>query len=181
MSAVETAPVVGFPHDVLAAPGGATETAEDDLALLMVRHERSLYTFMLTLLRDHDTALDCTQDTFVRAYEHLDQGKTVNRNWLYTVARNRAMDEFRRRRRVQPELDALEQVPVVHESIEGTIDVQHVMERLPEPDRELLYLFEIAGFKTDEIGAMLGVRGSAIRQRLYRARERFRLLYHGKG
>ena len=44
-------------------------------------------------------------------------------------------------------------------------------------DREVLYLFDVAGFKTDEIGAMLGVRGSAVRQRLSRARERFRLLY----
>jgi RNA polymerase sigma-70 factor (ECF subfamily) len=86
------------------------------------------------------------------------------------------MDEFRRKRRVQPELDKLEQIPV-HERTDRVMAVQSVMERLSTVDREVLYLFDIAGFKTDEIGAMLGIRGSAVRQRLSRARERFRLLY----
>jgi DNA-directed RNA polymerase specialized sigma24 family protein len=41
----------------------------------------------------------------------------------------------------------------------------------------VLYLFGVAGFKTDEIASLLGVRGSTVRQRMYRARERFRNLY----
>lgn len=86
------------------------------------------------------------------------------------------MDEFRRRKRVQPDLDALQDVPV-HLRTDETLAVQQVLERLSPHDREVLYLFDIAGFKTDEIGAMLGIRGTAVRQRLSRARERFRLLY----
>jgi RNA polymerase sigma-70 factor (ECF subfamily) len=142
----------------------------------MDQHERPIYNFLLALLRDTDVALDCAQDTFLRAYENLRKGKPVNGQWLFKVARNRAMDEFRRRRRVQPELDRLEQIPV-HESTDRVMAVRSVMERLSMVDREVLYLFDIAGFKTDEIGAMLGIRGSAVRQRLSRARERFRLLY----
>jgi RNA polymerase sigma-70 factor (ECF subfamily) len=65
----------------------------------------------------------------------------------------------------------------VHHRTDESLAVQQVLERLSPPDREVLYLFDVAGFKTDEIGAMLGVRGTAIRQRLSRARERFRLLY----
>jgi len=142
----------------------------------MDQHERPIYNFLLALLRDTDVALDCAQDTFLRAYENLRKGKPVNGQWLFKVARNRAMDEFRRRRRVQPELDKLEQI-AVHESTDRVMAVRSVMERLSTVDREVLYLFDIAGFKTDEIGAMLGIRGSAVRQRLSRARERFRFLY----
>jgi RNA polymerase sigma-70 factor (ECF subfamily) len=142
----------------------------------MDQHERPIYNFLLALLRDTDVALDCAQDTFLRAYENLRKGKPVNGQWLFKVARNRAMDEFRRKRRVQPELDKLEQIPV-HERTDRVMAVRSVMERLSTVDREVLYLFDIAGFKTDEIGAMLGIRGSAVRQRLSRARERFRLLY----
>jgi RNA polymerase sigma-70 factor (ECF subfamily) len=155
---------------------GAAVSAENHLVHLMDEHERAIYNFMFGLLRDTDRALDCTQDTFVRAYEHLRKGKAINAAWLYTVARNRAMDEFRRNKRVQPDLDALEGVPVHHKTDES-LAVQQVLECLSPPDREVLYLFDVAGFKTDEIGAMLGVRGTAIRQRLSRARERFRLLY----
>ena len=149
---------------------------EDELVRLMNQHERPIYNFLLALLRDTDVALDCAQDTFLRAYENLRKGKPVNGQWLYKVARNRAMDEFRSRRRVQPELDTLEQIPV-RESTDRVIAVRSVMERLSPVDREVLYLFDVAGFKTDEIGHMLGIRGSAVRQRLSRARERFRLLY----
>ena len=55
-----------------------------------------------------------------------------------------------------------------------------LLDRLPPMDREVLYLFEIAGFKTGEIGAMLGIRRSAVRQHLMRARQRFRALYSGE-
>jgi RNA polymerase sigma-70 factor (ECF subfamily) len=149
---------------------------EDRLVQLMNDHERPIYNFLLVLLRDSDVALDCTQDTFLRAYENLRKGKPVNTSWLYTVARNRAMDEFRRRRRVQPELETLEHLPV-HEPTDLAMAVRQALAKLPPVDREVLYLFDVAGFKTDEIGAMLGVRGTAIRQRLSRARERFRVLY----
>lgn len=150
---------------------------EESLVALMDRYERPLYAYLMAILHDADAALDCAQDTFLRAYEHLSRGKTINARWLYTVARNRATDEFRRRRHLHREPEVLEQAAIAHHSIEGSLDVQRIMDQLSPADREVLYLFEIAGFKTDEIGAMLGMRGSAVRQRLSRARERFRTLY----
>lgn len=149
---------------------------EDQLVQLMNQHERAIYNFLFALVRDADVALDCAQDTFLRAYQNLLKGKPVNAQWLYTVARNRAMDEFRRKKRVQPEMDVLEQMPV-YDSTDQVMAVQSVLERLSPVDREVLHLFDVAGYKTDEIGAMLGIRGSAVRQRLSRARERFRHLY----
>jgi RNA polymerase sigma-70 factor (ECF subfamily) len=152
---------------------------DDQLVGLMNQYERPIYNFLLALLRDPDVALDCAQDTFLRAYENLRKGRPVNSSWLYTVARNRAMDEFRGKRRVQPDIDTLEQLPV-HEPTEHNLAIQSVLAELSPSDREVLYLFDVAGFKTDEIGAMLGVRGTAIRQRLSRARERFRVLYRAE-
>jgi RNA polymerase sigma-70 factor (ECF subfamily) len=154
------------------------DEAEAQLIVLMEEYERQLYTFLLSLLGDADVAADCAQDTFLRAYEHLYRGRPVNGGWLYRVARNRAMDEFRRKRYVQPGGEEIERGSAP-DGIELGVTVRQVMEQLPPQYREVLYLFSIAGFKTDEIGAMLGIRGSAVRQRLYRAREHFRLLYLG--
>lgn len=156
-------------------PEAATRV-DDELVGLMNMYERPIYNFLLTLLHDPDVALDCAQDTFLRAYENLRKGKPVNSAWLYKVARNRAMDQFRQQRRTQPDEEAIENIPV-HEPIDRVLAVQAVLAEMSPADREVLYLFDVAGFKTDEIGAMLGVRGSAIRQRLSRARERFRTLY----
>jgi RNA polymerase sigma-70 factor (ECF subfamily) len=154
----------------------AQSRVDDQLVALMNEYERPIYNFLLALLRDADVALDCAQDTFLRAYENLRKGRPVNSAWLYTVARNRAMDEFRRNRRIHPDAETLEQIPV-HEPTERRLSVESVLAQMSALDREVLYLFDVAGFKTDEIGAMLGVRGTAIRQRLSRARERFRVLY----
>jgi RNA polymerase sigma-70 factor (ECF subfamily) len=152
---------------------------EDDLVELMNRYERPLYAYLITMLQDEDVALDCAQDTFMRAFEHLRRGKSVNARWLYTVARNRAMDEFRRTRRIEPDAEALEHIAMTQVGVDETVDVMTAMNKLSHRDREVLYLFEVAGFKTDEIGAMLHIRGSAVRQQLLRARERFRQLLPG--
>jgi RNA polymerase sigma factor (sigma-70 family) len=154
----------------------ADRPIEDQLVHLMSEFERPIYNFLLSMLKDADVAVDCAQDTFMRAFENLRKGKPVNAAWLYRVARNRAMDEFRRNKRVQPELETIEQMPVYH-ATDQVLAVQQALAEMAPLDREVLYLFDVAGFKTDEIGAMLGVRGTAIRQRLSRARERFRQIY----
>lgn len=147
-----------------------------ELRRLMNEWEANIYRFLLSLLHDGDQAQDCAQDVFLRAYEALSAGKDVNSSWLFTVARNRAMDEFRRQRRVHADLEAIER-EATHDGTDRKILVDQVMAQLAPLDREVLYLFAVAGFKTDEIGSILGVRGTAVRQRLYRARERVRELW----
>jgi len=154
-----------------------TEVRPDvELRRLMDEWEGAIYRFLVSMLRDSDVAQDCAQDVFLRAYEALSAGKTVNSSWLFTVARNRAMDEFRRQRRVHPDLEAIAR-ETTDDSTDQRILVDQLMAQLAPVDREVLYLFAVAGFKTDEIGAILGVRGTAVRQRLYRARERVRVLW----
>lgn len=153
-----------------------TAAASEALVCIMERYETRIYTFTLTLLGNSDLALDCTQDTFLRAYLHLSKGREVTGSWLYAVARNRAMDEFRRQRNVSSG-DGLEHQEAPESPTDLRMTVQSAFARLQAVDREVLYLFGIAGFRTEEIGVMLGIRGSAVRQRLYRARQHFRAIY----
>jgi hypothetical protein len=84
------------PDELEAAPTREGE-ADAELVRLMNRYERSLYRFLYVLTGSQDVAMDCAQDAFVRAYDNLRRGRPVNAKWLYTVGRNRAMDEFRRK------------------------------------------------------------------------------------
>ena len=166
---------------VLARSGllaGADAAADHDseLVSLMGKYERPLYAFVMSIVGNTEIALDCVQDTFLRAYEALTRRKPINGAWLYTVARNRSMDEFRRRRWIYSDPEALESIPIAH-SPDESIVVQSVLDRMTPADREVLYLFVVAGFKTDEIGRIMSLSGTAVRQRLYRARERFRAMY----
>lgn len=165
---------IALAHELQAAPISRDHDAL--LTDLMLELEGPLYSFIVSVVHDRDVALDCLQDTFLRAYDALRAGKSINAAWLFTVARNRSIDEFRRNRRLQHDSAALERVPV-RDSRDESLVVQAVLDRLPPLDRQVLYLFVVAGFKTDEIGDIMGMTGAAIRQRLYRARERFRTLY----
>jgi RNA polymerase sigma-70 factor (ECF subfamily) len=144
----------------------------------MLQYEQRLYTFLLVLVRDRDVALDCLQDTFIRAFQHLRAGGSVTLPWLYTVARHRATDEFRHRRREERQLRALQTVEHVESGTPfDIVAVQATLDRLAPADREVLHLFIFDRLKTAEIARLLGIKPGAVRVRLMRARERFRLLW----
>jgi RNA polymerase sigma-70 factor (ECF subfamily) len=73
------------------------------LAALVQAHQRSVYSLALRMLGTRDLAEDLTQDVFMQLQSHLNAIES-NRHlgfWLRQVATNRAIDQLRRRARVQ--------------------------------------------------------------------------------
>jgi RNA polymerase sigma-70 factor (ECF subfamily) len=71
-------------------------------AVLYGRHHHHIYSYALGILHDRDLAEDVAEETFARLTSHLGWLASTHRPllpWLYCVARNRAMDELRRRKR----------------------------------------------------------------------------------
>jgi RNA polymerase sigma-70 factor, ECF subfamily len=143
---------------------------------LMDRYEQPLYKFAFVLAGDHASASDCAQEAFVRAYENLRRGKPVNGHWLYTVARNLVMDEFRHRRRLTGE-SALAVVSEEGLAMDVRACMREAFAQLAPDDRIVLYLLAVEGRSTEEIASILSVRRGAARMRICRARGRFRLAY----
>lgn len=158
----------------------AVITPRERLVVLIDRYEQSLCNYIRVIVGDPDVVFDCAQDAFLRAYEHLEKGRAVNSQWLYKVARNRAMDHLRHHGRFDPDPQAIELIAGEERGIsDRTAQVRQVLTALSGSDRELLYLSIVDRFKTEQIGTMLGIRTGAVRVRLFRARERFRVLYGG--
>src|SRR5690242_17158149 len=88
-----------YPSEAEPLQAQSTVTPHQELDALMDRYEAPIYRFLAVMLGHREMAQDCTQDVFLRAYDQLRRHKPVTSSWLYTVARHRAMDEFRRRRR----------------------------------------------------------------------------------
>ena len=153
--------------------------AEDELTRLMSRHDRPLYSFLYAILLDPSSVHDCLQDTYMRAYVQLREGRPVETAWLYRVSYNRAMDELRRRWRVKSGEVEVEVEPTIGD-VDRLLAIEEAFSDLSILDREVLFLHGCAGYKTDEIGTLLGTSGAAVRQRLYRARDRFRRLYEAE-
>jgi len=99
----------------------ARESRGEALEVMYGAYKTRIYTFLLRLLSDPESADDLTQDVFTKAYVAL--GSLTNEHrvlpWLYRIANNAAIDHIRRRRRFtwlrvgKLTLPALEPVPRV--------------------------------------------------------------------
>ena len=100
----------------------------------------------------------------------------MTRAWLYRVARNLALDELRRRKRIGNAPAHREDVAEVAAPHDHAA-VQRALETLSPDDRELLYLADVDGLSSGEIADLYGIRAGTARTRLCRAHERFRAAY----
>jgi RNA polymerase sigma factor (sigma-70 family) len=141
-------------------------------------HADDLLHFLLTFVRDRDTALELLHDTFVRAIRNEDSLRDAHarRSWLFSIAANLARDHRRRamlyrfvpfvdRPRNQPELD-----PIVAQ-------VQAALASLSFEQANALTLHYQSGFTCQEIASMSGLSDETVRSRVARGRKNFVAAY----
>lgn len=159
----------------------------DAFTELLERYRRPLLNYAYRLLGgDAAAAADVAQEAFVRAYQHagaFDPGRGTVRAWLFTLARRRALDELRRRRRHQTV--PLESAPAPLSAAdpgaaeqmaasETGREIATAVASLPEDQRTAVILSEYHGLAHGEIAAVLGCSAKSVESRLYRARQTLR-------
>lgn len=129
-------------------------------------------------------AQDLTQETFLRAYRALLKGERWDkpRAWLYRVASRLATDDYRRRRLLQwlPLWDAdgsNSQGQCIETQTAERLAVQSALKMLPPKYRVPLVLYVYEGYPVAKVAEILGLSVSAVKMRLSRARQMFRLAY----
>ena len=151
---------------------------------LYEEYQRPVLAYLTRLISDREAAEDLCQETFIKAmrgWEQRDPTASVVA-WLYRIATNTAYDYLRRRRRIRftPLID-VDAPPSGAHSMESRLDeeevVQHALAQLPTMYRLPLVLHSCHGRSTQEIAEAMGCSNSAIKTRLFRARERFREVY----
>jgi RNA polymerase sigma factor (sigma-70 family) len=112
-----------------------------------------------------DEADDCLQETLMaalRAYPELRRGSNV-RAWLYTIARNKALDSHRaRRRRATPVAEPPEAAAPAGADRDGQL--WELVRALPEKQRSAVALRYVADLSHREIGVAIGCSEDAARQ-----------------
>jgi len=132
---------------------------------------------------DADTALDITQEAFLRLWKQWEIGEEILniRAWLLRVARNLAEDlaksSFRRNGTHPPQMmnGVRSGAPMPLESLEREetfAQLREELEQLAPPDREILTLRYALDYNANEIADLLGVNATAVHMRLSRARQR---------
>lgn len=125
-------------------------------------------------------AEDILQETFLKAYQNLDQfeGKSNMYTWLYSIARNKCIDEFRKRKYESNRSS----IPVEEYELESddfkTNDKQEEMKvlkeaiaQLPEILRSIVIMKSIDGLSYPEISEVTGVNEQTLKNRMFRARK----------
>ena len=157
-------------------PQAVARAAEGDVAAfeeLVRRYQGDVWRLACRLLGDDSLADDVTQDAFVRAYRFLPRYRGDARfpTWLFTIARNCALDELRRRqrRRALAQRAGAEQPAVTGEQ-PPVLEVREALARLPLELREPVVLIDMFGVSYREVADMVGAPVGTIKSRVHRAR-----------
>jgi RNA polymerase sigma factor (sigma-70 family) len=135
-------------------------------------HAADVFAYAMTLLRDRGAAEDVTMAAFERAYRRrrtFDRRRGNERAWLFTIARNAALDELRRRKRLAPLIGDPVDVAAGDENDPlQRAAVRAALAALDPRERELVALKFHAGLSNAEIADVIGTSASNAGTRLHR-------------
>ena len=164
----------------------------DDAAfsVLVRKYQKSVHALAWRKIGDFHIAEDITQDTFLKAYQKLSTLKKPQRfaSWLYVIAANHCTTWLRKKRISTESLENTSSAQlkeatysgyVIEENERTTAEAQReivkkLLAKLQESDRTVITLYYLGEMTCEEISEFLGVSVAAIKNRLYRARQRLK-------
>ena len=143
-----------------------------DAEALFVEHRSRLFRYLCRAVGHEETARDLTQDVFVRVTRAPVPvtAEPEVRAWLFSIARNLALDHHRRQQRA-PEQTAPESRPASQDVV---VEVNTALAALPAVDRDVFLMREVAGLSYSEIATACSLTPDAVRSRIHRARLQLR-------
>ncbi len=144
-----------------------------------------VYAYCLRRLANRPLAEDLTSSIFTQALSHLDSYRGGNVGaWLFRIAHNELANHWRGQRE-QLSLEAYETDLIAEELLpseqvlaqENARILTRVVAMLPADQQELLALKLAGQLSSEQIGAVVGKTGIAVRVELHRIMKRLRLLF----
>ena len=146
---------------------------ENAFELLVNRHKNKVFTTILLIVKDTDTAEDLLQDTFIKAIHTMKGGRYNEEgkfsSWICRIAHNLAIDHFRKEKR-SPMITLEDGSNVFNnmsfsedsaESIQIKEDtharLRELIQTLPQTQREVLMMRHYAEMSFQEIADATGV------------------------
>jgi RNA polymerase sigma-70 factor (ECF subfamily) len=124
----------------------------------------------------HEHAAELTQDVFVRAWQKLGtfRGESKFSTWLHRLAVNLILSRraafATQRARFLADDDILDVLPARANGRELGMDFETAIAQLPEGARAIFVLYDIEGYRHEEIAALLGISTGTTKAQLHRAR-----------
>ena len=144
-------------------------------------HVDRVFRLIFRLSGDHDVAQECTQETFIRAFDRLHsfRGDAALGTWLHSIAVSVTLNALRRvRRQDSREADLEESTSSTDGFSASEPDLKEKMRSaissLPLGYRTVFVMHDVEGYTHEEIGVALGISAGTSKAQLFRARGKLR-------
>jgi RNA polymerase sigma-70 factor (ECF subfamily) len=155
---------------------------------LMRKYEKKIYSFVVRMVRNEDTAVDLTQDFFFKIFTVLDKYNFEYKfsTWAYRICYNLVIDHIRKN---QAAVDSLDDESVTSRDLleSGNVSredgfkalaraetrdyVWRVVDQIPLKFRELILLRYIQDLKYEEIAEITALPVGTVKNRIFKAKE----------
>jgi RNA polymerase sigma-70 factor (ECF subfamily) len=142
---------------------------------LLSRTQTKLFTYIMFVVRDHDIADDIFQETFVKVITRLQKGQYTDSGkfifWITRIAHNCIMDWYRQQQtshiievnedndlqnlKSASVMDISKETEMINEQV--LLDIKKMVETLPTPQREVVYMRFYQQLSFKEIADLTGV------------------------
>jgi RNA polymerase sigma factor (sigma-70 family) len=174
-------------HELVVAIRAGNDHAFEEL---YSRYRERIFAFILSKVHDHGRAEDIAQEVFMSALRRLRSSEQTIafKPWIYEIAKNACIDEFRRGSRtrevpleadgefvVDRQKSSVSRVPTPAAAVESKQrldDLRGAFGGLSATHHQLLVMREFEGMSYDEIGERLGMTRQMVESSLFRARRK---------
>jgi RNA polymerase sigma factor (sigma-70 family) len=150
------------------------EGNQTSLEVLINRHRKKIYTYIILVVKDKYLAEDIFQDTFIKVIKSLNEGRYRDNgkflSWVIRIAHNLMIDHFRKEKQLNTisndsyETDIFNSRKFAERTIEEelvqdqiTTDIRRLLEELPDDQREVVMLRHYCGLSFKEIAEQTNV------------------------
>jgi RNA polymerase sigma-70 factor, ECF subfamily len=171
--------------DVIRRIGSGDKQA---FAEIVMQYQQPIFGFLGRMSLSQALAEEIAQETFVRVWRHLDDyqsTKAAFSTWLFTIARNLALNELTSTRS-KNEFSSGEELPDIASDApepmqalcvkQQHVQLQMAMRQLNMQDRSVIGLAYVDELSMADIARIEGCSVEAVKTRLHRAKEKLRKL-----
>ncbi len=147
---------------------------QNSLEILISRHKKRVYTYILLIVKNQQLAEDIFQDTFIKVIKSLRRGKYQDKgkfvSWVLRISHNLVIDHYRKQKYQNTisnddnEYDLLNSKNLAEDNIEDLLvqdqiksHVRLLVDHLPDDQRNVVYLRHYCGLSFKEIADQTGV------------------------
>ena len=157
---------------------------QDDYRVLLKELGDVIHRFLVSRFGQHHFIEDCVQESLMAVHRarHTCDPSRPFRPWLFAIVRHKTIDMLRSQRHREKAADefareqaVLAQTAARHDAGDE-LPAAGLLDRLPEPQREILVLTKVIGYSIAEASGKLGISQGAAKVRTHRAIRKLRQL-----